>query len=328
MSSREEPLISVVTPVYNGEDFLGECIESVLGQTYKHFEYIIVNNCSTDRSLDIALRYAKKDSRIQVHSNKSFVGIIANHNIAFNLISQAAKYCKVVSADDTIFPDCMMRMIELALSHPSASLIGSYQQSGKSVKWQGFPYPKAVLTGREVCRQIFLGCDPSFGFGAPTSLLYRADLVRNSRQFYPTASPHADTSVCFNVLKDTDFAFVYQVLCWERIHEQAQSSKSADINTYSSAYLNDVIQYGPFYLDEDEYERVLHHNLHHYYGFLAVNLFKFRRKEFWDYHKSRLEELGYPIRTSTLIKTGMIKILKKILNPKKANGQPLMPLCL
>ena len=54
MTSRQEPFVSVLTPVYNGEDFLAECIESVLSQTHGNFEYIIVNNRSTDRSLEIA----------------------------------------------------------------------------------------------------------------------------------------------------------------------------------------------------------------------------------------------------------------------------------
>jgi len=104
VNTPEQPLVSVVTPVYNGGDFLAACIESVLGQTYKNFEYIIVNNCSTDRSLEVALAYAKKDSRVHVHNNKKFVGVIENHNIAFSLISPGAKYCKVVSGDDLFFP--------------------------------------------------------------------------------------------------------------------------------------------------------------------------------------------------------------------------------
>ena len=242
----DQPFVSIVTPVYNGEDFLEECIESVLNQTYGNYEYIVVNNCSTDRTLEIASKFAKRDSRIRIHNNNEFVGVIANHNIAFRLISAKSKYCKVVSADDTIFPDCITRMVELAELHPSAGMVGSYQQSGKSVRWQGFPYPKAILTGRAVCRHIFLDGNPSFGFGTPTSLLYRADLVRKAGEFYPNPSPHADTSACFGVLRDNDFAFVYQVLCWERIHEQTQSSRSGEINRYTSAYLNDVVQVRPF----------------------------------------------------------------------------------
>jgi len=53
------PLVSVVTPAYNGENHLTECSERVWAQTYQNWEYIIVNNCSTDRSLEIARRYAE-----------------------------------------------------------------------------------------------------------------------------------------------------------------------------------------------------------------------------------------------------------------------------
>ena len=81
----------VVTPVYNGAAFLRNCIESVLKQTYENYEYIIVNNCSTDRTLDIALSYAQQDSRIRIHQNDTFVGVIENHNLAFSLISPLSK---------------------------------------------------------------------------------------------------------------------------------------------------------------------------------------------------------------------------------------------
>ena len=50
-SGNDEPLVSVVTPVYNGDKYLADCVESVLKQTYQNWEYVIVNNCSTDRTL-------------------------------------------------------------------------------------------------------------------------------------------------------------------------------------------------------------------------------------------------------------------------------------
>ena len=77
---RDEPLVSVLTPVYNGEPYLQECIESVLNQSYRNFEYIIVNNCSTDRTLEIASEFAKKDRRIRVHDNQEFLDVIANQD--------------------------------------------------------------------------------------------------------------------------------------------------------------------------------------------------------------------------------------------------------
>ena len=78
--------MSVLTPVYNGEKYLKECIESVLAQDYTSLEYDIVDNCSTDGTLEIAQSYAKHDRRIRVRTNSVFVNAIDNHNRAFDLV--------------------------------------------------------------------------------------------------------------------------------------------------------------------------------------------------------------------------------------------------
>ena len=63
-------LISIVLPVYNGEAYLADSIESILRQTYENWELIIVNDCSTDHTLEIAESYQKRDPRIRVFSNE------------------------------------------------------------------------------------------------------------------------------------------------------------------------------------------------------------------------------------------------------------------
>ena len=319
MSLPDKPFVSVLTPVYNGEAYIAECIESVLAQTYQNFEYIVVNNCSKDRTLEIALSYAKKDTRIRVHDNKEFVAVIDNHNIAFRLMSPSAKYCKVVSGDDFILPECLAKMVEFAESNPSVGIVGSYQLSGDTVRWQGFRYPQSVFAGMEICRQIFLGKDKNFGFGSPTSLMYRADLVRSRDAFYPNASPHADTSACFEHLRDHSFGFVHQVLSYERIHEATQTSESKQLERYLSAVLNDLLHYGPFYLDKQELEQQLKRLLNSYHRYLAVEyLVGSRGEEYWNYHKGRLAELGYPLSRLSLFKAAFIAILEEALNPQQA----------
>src|SRR5215475_12319944 len=286
-----EPFVAIVTPVYNGEEFLAECIESVLAQTCENYEYIIINNCSTDRTLDVAREYAQQDRRIRIHNNDRFVPVIENHNIAFRLISPKARYCKVVSADDFLFPECITRLVDCAEMNPSNGIIGSYQLSGAYIHWQGFCYPRTAISGAELCRRIFMGGEKDFGFGAPTSLLYRADLVRQNNNFYPNDSPHADTSACFKTLQSSDFGFVYQVLSFERKHKSTQSFESAQMNRYSSACLNDLLEYGQFYLSGNELKQQIRNLLDDYYRFLAVNwLIGFREREFWTYHKARLRE--------------------------------------
>lgn len=322
MNAHQEPLVSVVTPVYNGEEFIAECIESILKQKYQNFEYIIVNNCSTDRTLEIALEYAKQDSRIRVHTNEKFVGVMENHNIGLNLISPAAKYCKVVCADDFIFPECLQRMVELAEANPSVGIVGSYQLSGSGtdgrnwkVKWTEIPYPSPVIPGREICRYQLL--NTVYVFGSPSSTMYRADMVRESGAFYPTSSPHADTSACYKYLQHTDFGFVHQVLSYERIHEAAISATCRRLNTYESSWLTDLVEYGPVYLTNEEFERRLKEILAYYYAFLAKSVFQRRDKAFWNHHKSSLTECGHPLSNSRLAKGVCLALLDLLLNPKQ-----------
>lgn len=309
-----EPLVTVLTPVYNGEEFLVECIESVLKQSYRNFEYIIVNNRSTDRTLEIAQAYAQKDPRIRIHNNAEHVPVIANHNIAFRQISPHSKYCKVVSADDWIFPDCLQAMVAFGEAHPTAGFIGCYQLSGAGIRWQGFAYPKALFSGREVCLRVFHD-EPEFGLGSPTSLLYRADVVRSQTEFYPNPSPHSDTSAIIANLTKCDYGFVYQVLSFERLHQQTQSHTSNQINRYTPARLNDITHYGRLYLDEQEYQAVLKATLDFYYFYLGTNVFRFRGKKFWDYHKNSLTSLGYSFSALRVARAETARRVAQLLNP-------------
>jgi glycosyltransferase involved in cell wall biosynthesis len=319
VTSTEQPFVSVLTPVFNGADYIAECIESVLAQSYRNFEYIIVNNCSKDRTLQIANEYAKKDERIRVHDNIEFVDVIANHNIAFGLVCDNAKYCKVVSADDFISAICLERLIDCAESNISAGIIGCYQLSGSEVRWQGFDYPTALFNGRELCRRVLLEGKPDFGFGTPTSLLYRADLIRQSAKFYPNSSPHADTSACFRDLQRWDFGFVYEVLSYERKHSETQTTASQKMNRYSSAYIHDLMEYGPAYLKKSELDRLLKRELDAYRRFLAVNrIVGSQGQKFWEYHKSRLQELGFPLKGLWLMRALAQTAVREITNPQQA----------
>ena len=136
MSGSHQPLVSVVTPVYNGEKYIAECIESVLRQTYENWEYVVVNNCGTDRTLEIANAYAKKDPRIRVHNNSEFLKIIPNWNHALRQISPESKYCKIVHADDWLFPECIERMVAVSEQHPcpAGEVPGPRLELGESLR--------------------------------------------------------------------------------------------------------------------------------------------------------------------------------------------------
>src|ERR1700721_3289868 len=148
LQAKVEPLVMLLTPVFNGEEFLRECIESVLAQTYSHGEYLIVNNRSTDRTLEIAQEYAGKDPRIRIHDNVDFLPRMQNINNAFRRTSSESKFCKMVLADDWIFPECLEKMISLAENHPSVGIVGAYGLAGTRVLLHALPYPSPLVGGR------------------------------------------------------------------------------------------------------------------------------------------------------------------------------------
>lgn|SRR5579871_75937 len=320
MARTDLPLVSIVTPVYNGEAYLEECIESVLAQTYPNFEYLIINNCSKDRTGEIAERYAKKDSRIRLFRNDTLLPVIANHNHAFSLMSPDSKYCKVVSGDDLIFPECVTQMVELAEAHPSVGIVGSYQVSGGGgdewvVRCTGLPYWRTVISGVEMCRLYFL--DGLLVFGAPTSNLYRCDLMRSAGEFYPNPRAEADVSACIKHLRHSDFGFVHQVLSYERCHGDRVTSASRNLDAYVSSRMSDLKIYGPEYLTPAELDKCLSDKLDEYYKYLAIAAVNLRDRTYWQFQKARLQELGYRLSRVRLARAVCAKILDLFLSPKE-----------
>jgi glycosyltransferase involved in cell wall biosynthesis len=229
MKVASQPLVSIVTPLYNEAAHLSECIESVLAQTYQNWNYTIVNNCSTDGSIDIANRYAAKDSRIRVHNNQTFLRAFPNHNEALRQISPDSKYCKVVFADDWIFPECLERMVALAEENPSVGIVGAYVLEGTHITCEGLPHPSVCVSGQEICRQTFL--ERLHVFGSANSLLYRSDLVRSRDPFFDETDIHADTDTCFALLQLADLGFVHQVLTFTRVRPESLTAVAKDFQT-------------------------------------------------------------------------------------------------
>jgi glycosyltransferase involved in cell wall biosynthesis len=315
MNTLQQPLVSVLTPVYNMGEYLAECIESILAQNYRNFEYIIVNNCSTDQTLEVATKYAKQDSRIRVHNNDALVPVIENHNIAFNLMSSAAKYCKLVCADDFIFPDCLAQMVKVAEANPSIGLVGSYSLAGKRVMWDGLEYERSVVNGREISRATLLG--GPYVFGSPTSLLYRADLIRMTKAFFPNPSPHADTTACYQSLEGSDFGFVHQVLSYTRIHSESETSRSVANGKINLALIGDLTRFGPKHLSPVELERRLADLMDTYYRVLVNILFSQSwDREFWRRQRSELRAIGLRFSSAALLKTGVKMMFGLLLKPR------------
>jgi len=320
------PLVSVVTPLYNGEQYIEECIQSVLAQTYENWEYIIVNNCSKDRSLDLIEPYAEKDARIRIVNNSVTVPMMDNFNITMKQLSADSVYCKVLHADDLLFRDCLLKMVDLSEKNPSVGIVSSYVLEGVRVKCDGLPLSPTVLPGKEVGRLSLLDQSPAAGglyvFGSPTTLLIRSDLVRSRDPFYNKRYLQLlDQEVCYYLLQQCDFGFVHQVLSYSRLHDESCSSEGAQVNRLILEGLAVLMEFGHAFLNDEEFDRRVAERMRHYYKFLAENYWHRKNDtSFWNFHIKGLKQLGLKInrkkmileKLKALVKMGLLRTGRQI----------------
>lgn len=300
MNEQAQPLISVVTPVYNTEKYLAECIDSVLAQTYQNWEYVIVNNCSTDRTLEIAQHYAQQDSRIRIHTNDEFLNQFQNWNHAMRQISAESKYCKVIHADDWLFPDCLVEMVAVAEANPAVGLVSAYRLDEDMVDLGGLPYPSPVVPGKKLAHS-FLFIGRPHVFGSPTSTLIRADLVRKRPVFYNEKNIHCDQEACVDLLQECDFGFVHKVLTFTRRHNEAATATTRRLETHRLGYLKTLKRFGPVYLTDKEFEKRWVRVINNYYRYLSIRVLQVKDKEFWAYQKAEMANLGEPFKLRRLL---------------------------
>ncbi|MFH1068307.1 MAG: glycosyltransferase [Candidatus Glassbacteria bacterium] len=118
----ESPLVTVLLSVYNGERFLRESVESILGQTFTDFEFLIVDDASTDSTAQILTEYASRDRRIRLVRNPANVGLTRSLNRGLALA--AGKYVARQDADDVSLPERLQRQVEFFAGNPGTALLG------------------------------------------------------------------------------------------------------------------------------------------------------------------------------------------------------------
>jgi glycosyltransferase involved in cell wall biosynthesis len=288
-----EPLVSVITPFHNTAEFLAECIASVLAQTYRNFEYILVDNQSSDGSGDIAREFAARDPRLRVVSTERLFPQVENYNRALQQIAATSRYVKVVQADDWLFPTCIEEMVRVASMEPRIGVVGSFSMYGDQIGHVGAPPLSGgpVLSGREAARR-FLMQDEGF-LGSPTCVMYRSDLVRGRDRFFrEELDSFEDVEACLSLLEQSDFGFCFQVLTFNRrgnpgFWERIESFRPVMLHLYLLVKIH-----GRAVLDAGDLSRRERDLTWRYYGLLARHLLSRNLPEFWTYHLGTMRSAG------------------------------------
>lgn len=188
-------MTSVIVPVYNVEPYLRECIDSVLSQTYRDFELILVDDGSPDNCGAICDEYAAKDDRIRViHQEQSGVSVARNAG----LDAARGEYIAFVDSDDWIFPNYLsylMRAIEE--NQADISVVGFQRFADEPPSADSIAYSvKNIKTGIESCFMLYT--DEGVVYTIPCGKIYRAALFTDIR--YPIGRIHEDEATTYKLL--------------------------------------------------------------------------------------------------------------------------------
>lgn len=186
---KSNPLVSVIVPVYNVEKYLRQCLDSILGQTYKNLEVIIVDDGSTDSSANIIKEYKKKDDRIVVISQKN-QGLSAARNVGIKKAN--GDYIMFVDSDDWIAPDIVEY---LRPGRADVSICSHYESSeGKNVSFNKSFKRKSMNPKMALTAML-----KEHGFMVSAwGKLYKKDLFKDV--FFPVGKLHEDLGATYKLI--------------------------------------------------------------------------------------------------------------------------------
>jgi glycosyltransferase involved in cell wall biosynthesis len=206
-------LVSVLMTSFNRELLIRQAIDSVINSTYKNFELIIVDDCSSDRTVEIARSYEAKDNRVRVFVNDFNLGDYPNRNRAASFAR--GKYIKYVDADDYIYPNGLEILVSQMEKFPQASVgLFSLQQNPK------MPFP-ILLNPRQAYEYNF------FGLGlfhkAPLSAIFRADAFHAVGGFMPDRMT-SDFEMWHRMAQNFNFLLIQDHIVWYREHDSQEAN--------------------------------------------------------------------------------------------------------
>lgn len=199
-------IISIIVPIYNVEQYLSKCIDSIVNQTYKHIEILLVNDGSTDNSEEICLAYANKDSRIR-YFKKENGGLSDARN--YGISRAKGDYLAFIDSDDFIHSEFIQRLHEAIERENALVAVAGYDRvdaSGHFLTAEPLPTNQAVLSGRNVCKKL-LEAD-GHRFVVAWNKLYKKELFEDFR--FEKGKIHEDEYFTYRLLYELEKVAIVQ----------------------------------------------------------------------------------------------------------------------
>ena len=177
-----EGLVSIITPCFNGAQFIAETIESVLSQTYTQWEMIIVDDGSSDRTAEIAGEYVRRDGRVQL-IRRANGGTASARNAGMNLAR--GRYIALLDADDLWEPDFLEKQLAFMAREKAICVCSAYRridERGREIQHPTVPPP--VITPKEMRVMNHIGCLTGLYDSLPHGKVYLHEELKSIRDDY------------------------------------------------------------------------------------------------------------------------------------------------
>ncbi len=227
-NTNNSPLVSVIMPAYNTEKYVGQAIESILNETYKKYEFIIVDDASTDSTPTILRDFKRKDKRIIILRNKNNLGVTKSLNRA--LKKARGKYIARMDADDWAYPDRLRLQVDQMEKHPKVTVSGSYiEVCDKNLKVK---YTRKYHLSDENIRKHIFRYSP---FAHPVTI-WRGDVIKKER-YDERLKISQDYELYFRVGKRGKFMNLDKPLLKLRIHGTSISATKSDFQLINAVLI-------------------------------------------------------------------------------------------
>jgi len=248
------PLISICIPTYNGQAFLSTCLDSAISQSYKNIEIIIVDDCSTDKTYDIAKDYAAKDSRIKVFKNEKNLGLVGNWNRCIEL--SAGEWIKFLFQDDYFSSDCIEVMVnsisendkiitstrqlvldkslDEATKNYSVNQTITFERLGIVTNVPVFITPEKIssFAVQNICMNFI---------GEPTVIMFKKEVVKEFGNFNPDLIQICDLEYFLRIATKYGVKYIPKPITYFRVHKGSTGASNISGKLFSMKYIDPII---------------------------------------------------------------------------------------
>ena len=213
---KKEPLVSIITPLYNSEKYIGGTIESVLNQTYKNWEMLIVDDCSKDDGVKIVNEYVLKDKRIKLFRNEKNEGVSFARNKALDLAQ--GKYIAFLDSDDLWKKEKLEKQISFMEKNNIDLSYTGYEKINMDGSLRGEIKVPEKLDYKELLKNCLIG-------------FLTAIYLKEKFKIYKFKKTKAEDYIFWlEILKQVDYAYgIQESLAYYRVSNNSRSSNKLDI---------------------------------------------------------------------------------------------------